>query len=203
MGMTNLPPDFITEWDAMKRRLAVLETNNRPAFQKTIAAEESRTSTSYGLMATPDQVQGVVLPTKGLIFVGYQALMKETVANFSEAAIFINGNQIQIQAVGQPIPIAAPVARVNANDGASVNIYKPIATENTGMGNASNATSVESGADVTTGQVLGAANDQGGVCTIFADPGVYDVSVRFKAGSGTVTVKNRQLWVWTMGFFGR
>ena len=35
---------------------------------------------------------------------------------------------------------------------------------------------------------------------VFAAAGTYDISVQFKASSGSVTVKNRKLWVWTMGF---
>lgn len=68
--------------------------------------------------------------------------------------------------------------------------------------------------DVATGQVLGAladsakpAGDQfgdaagaGGTCLIFAAAGVYTVSVQFKPASGSVTAKNRKLWVWTIGF---
>jgi hypothetical protein len=70
------------------------------------------------------------------------------------------------------------------------------------------------GGDATTGQVVGAGNGSvsyqnevrattsnlmmGGPCYIFAAAGTYVVSIQFKSTSGTVTVKGRKLWAWSM-----
>jgi surface-anchored protein len=36
----------------------------------------------------------------------------------------------------------------------------------------------------------------GGVCWIFAAAGTYKITVQFKASSGNVKVKERNLWAW-------
>lgn len=54
-------------------------------------------------------------------------------------------------------------------------------------------------ADSRLRDIAGSAN-QFGFVVLFAAAGTYDVSVQFKSSSGTVTAKERKLWVWTMGF---
>ena len=55
--------------------------------------------------------------------------------------------------------------------------------------------------DVTTGQIVNVGGSaSGGVVTVFAAAGTYDVSVQFLAVAGSVTVKERKLWVWVQGF---
>jgi hypothetical protein len=49
--------------------------------------------------------------------------------------------------------------------------------------------------EVTTGQVVGVVGSWGGFAVVFAAAGTYDVSVQFKSSVGSVTVKNRHLWV--------
>lgn len=183
-----------------------------------IATEESRTNTAYGLLATPDRVQNVVLPTDGLLLIGYQAQWKESVAAASRAAFFIGATQQKI-ATGfgsAPVPVAA------ATGGSPTNTYRALFSHLGGLGGSSSG----GAADVTTGQAIGLALSGatgsfwevdggvvglynpaasvavpvGGLCVIFAAAGTYDVSVQFKASSGSVTVKERKLWVWTMGF---
>jgi hypothetical protein len=45
------------------------------------------------------------------------------------------------------------------------------------------------------GQEYTADYGPGGVCYVFAAAGTYDVSVQFKASSGSITAKSRKLWV--------
>jgi len=147
-----------------------------------IPTSEARTNTAYGLLTTPDRVQAVVLPTDGLILVGYQALWKETVVAAASAALFLGSNQVAGAEVGN-------------TTGGTINVDKVLATHGGGL----SSSPVIASAQVTTGQLLGdPANAVGGFCTIFAAAGTYDVSVQFKASSGTVTVNSRKLWVTTM-----
>jgi hypothetical protein len=62
-----------------------------------IATSEARTNVAYGLLATPDQVTGVVVPYGAKLQISFQALWQETVAGAARAAIFIGSNQIKIQ----------------------------------------------------------------------------------------------------------
>jgi hypothetical protein len=155
------------------------------------ATSESRTNTAYGLLATPDRVQGIVLPAGCHLVISYQATWQESVNGGAAAAIFIGSNQLKY----------APVASNNAvlsetSIGAgSANVDKPLATNSLGLnGQAGNSTAYTG--DVTTGQVIGVNSPaNGNHVKAFADPGTYDISVQFKAASGSVTAKNRRLYV--------
>jgi hypothetical protein len=178
-----------------------------------VPGTDPRTNVAYGLMTTPDRVSNVVLPTNGLIVVAYQATWQESVAGAGRAAIFLGTNQQQCAAVGGPVTIAA------ATGSATATHDLPLFTMPTGLASSANQGSYTG--DVTTGQALAfarggsaypntqeisgavtseAALSVGGPTLIFAAAGTYDVSVQFKATSGTVTAKNRKLWVWTVGF---
>jgi hypothetical protein len=163
----------------------------------SVPASESRTNTAYGLMPTADQVAGVSLPTNGLLFVAYQATWQESVVNAGRAAIFLGANQLkQAQTTG-----SAPVVQETAlNAAPSANVAKPLVTTPNGLFGLAGDTTGYTG-DATTGQLVGVnANGLGGACVIFAAAGTYNVSVQFKASSGSVTVANRRLFVWTVGF---
>lgn len=185
-----------------------------------IATSESRTNVAYGLLTTPDRVQNVVMPTDGLIAVLYQATWQESVNGAARAAIFIGANQQTINAISGPLAVAA------ATTAAGGGTDHPLVSHPGGLGSLGSAAA--SGADVTTGQAVGlvayggtavplgvelggtvyqgVAPDAthaylyGGPCYIFAAAGTYDVSVQFKATSGSVTAKNRKLWVWSRYF---
>lgn len=161
-----------------------------------IATEESTASTSYTKLTTPDQVSSIVLPSNGLLFVGYQALWKNTVSSNSRAGIFLGANQVKYNSNN----IAAP-AVVEAPGGATTGNYQPLHTNSQGLFGAGTNTTA-SGSDVTTGQVIGNWSGAiGGYCAIFAAAGTYDVSIQYKNNAaGTLTAKERKLWVWTMGF---
>lgn len=161
-----------------------------------IATEESRTNTAYGTLTTPDQVSGVVMPTDGLIFVTYRALWKNSVASAASAAIFLGANRVAAaESAGAPT-----YGNTGATGGASVGVYSGLVTAGAGLVGGASGTG---DANVTTGQFVGVPVGtavDGGATVIFAAAGTYDVSVRFLATSGTVTVKDRRLWVWSMGF---
>src|ERR1044072_8357382 len=60
-----------------------------------VPGEETRSNTSYGLLATPDLVQNAVVPSCSLLIVGYQAWWKEAVLGAARAALFIGSNQLR------------------------------------------------------------------------------------------------------------
>lgn len=175
-----------------------------------IATPQARTDPAYGTLTTPDQVT-VTLPTNGLIRVFYQATWKESVDDTARAAIFIGANQLKVANTPGAITPQAQSARTITAGGPD--IYIPLASF--GMGLYSSASGIDDYQDVTTGQAIGIADDaatasnsrqdvggvsytappSGGPCYIFADAGVYTISIRFKSSSGSVTVKNRKLWV--------
>jgi hypothetical protein len=162
--------------------------------------------TGYGTLTTPDQVQSVVLPTDGLIFVAFQGMWKESVAGAARAAIFIGANQTKLAYENQTAPPSVEALINNAT-----NVYTPLASAPHGL--VSGDASAAYAGDATTGQMVGVEaarwheasgssqldRTTAGVAMIFADAGTYNVSVQFKVSSGTVTAKNRKLWCWTQG----
>jgi hypothetical protein len=164
-----------------------------------IATTESRSNVAYGTLTTPDQVSGLVLPTDGLIVVTYQATWQESVNGAARAAIFVGATQLKLA----DSTAAAPVVQEASLACGTANIDKPLSSHTAGLSGpigAPNAT-VYSG-DVTTGQLVGltGAGGASGAVSVFAAAGTYTVSVQFKSTSGSVTAKNRKLWVWTIGF---
>jgi hypothetical protein len=185
-----------------------------------ISATETRNNTAYGTLTTPDQVSGIVLPTDGLIAVLYQARWQESVIGASRAAIFIGSNQLQIQqsAAGR----GAGTQAASSSGSGIANTDTPLFTAAGGLYSLTPGGAYS--ADVTTGQVAGYVTNAGtgvdnlaaeigggiitmtggrvasGPCYIYAAAGTYTISVQFKATSGTVTAKDRHLWVWTLGF---
>ena len=172
-----------------------------------VSTEQARTNTAYGTLTTPDSVSGVTLPTNGLLFIAYQATWKESVAGAARAAIFLGANQAKIPVLSSVS--GAPVeqeTRLSTSGGA--NTYVTLFSYPNGLMSQEAPVNAYTG-NVTTGQIIGRGNNpdvteepynHGGVCAVFAAAGTYTVSVQFKATSGTVTAKNRNLWVWTLGF---
>ena len=160
-----------------------------------IPTSESTTSTTYTKLATPDEVT-VVLPTKGLLAVAYQALWRNTVASNARAAIFLGPNQLK-----GGVGTGAPVAQERAGP-AEVNDDALLFTHSNGLGM---NPGVGAATEVTTGQVVGVdaatVAGLGGHCEIFAAAGTYTVSIQVKNNAaGTLTVSKRHLWVWAAGF---
>lgn len=158
-----------------------------------IPAEQTRTNATLGKLTTADEVANVVLPTEGLIFVAYQALWKCTDPIAASAAIFLNSTQLKETSSTAAYPLEDATTQ-----GSNTNVYGPLTTCSVGLQNSIGASAPAS--DAVTGQILGIGSLSGGPCTIFADAGTYTVSVQFAAVTGTVSVKERKLWVWTMGF---
>lgn len=159
-----------------------------------IATEETRNNTAYGTLTTPDQVSNIVMPTDGLIVVAYQALWKSSVSGAGSAAIFVGANQL-VTADGN----GAPGAEAAEAATGGTTSYATLATAFYGLAGGVAPSSAET--LVTTGQtVKNALSGAGGVVHIFAAAGTYDISVQFKASSGSVTAKERKLWVWTESF---
>lgn len=158
-----------------------------------ISTTETRTNTAYGTLTTPDQVSNVVLPSTGVLVIALQATWQESVDGAARAAVFIGANQLQAAFGGGP-------AVQEASNGGAVAIDRALATHSLGLGSSAGGSSASAHTgDVTTGQVLGTVSTldggAGGPCYVFAAAGTYTVSVQFKSSSGSVTAKNRKLWV--------
>lgn len=160
-----------------------------------IAASESTSATTYAFnnLTTPDRITQIVLPTDGLLIVGYHAIWQNTVASNAKAAVFIGANQIKRDQGG------GATAVQEATGNATINIDVPLASSFDGLVGASSASA--GAAEVTTGQILSQAGSTGGWVEVFLAAGTYDVSVQYKnVAAGTLTAKNRHLWVETRDY---
>lgn len=164
-----------------------------------IATSESRTNTAYGMLTTPDRVQNVVLPTDGLILVAFQALWQQSIGGTAKAAIFLGANQLRFAST---VSGTNQLAEAQMGSGSATDV--PLFSYAGGL--FGSAQSANAATDVTTGQIVGGEISStagvlgGGFCAIFAAAGTYDVSVQFKASSGSVTARNRKLWVRALTF---
>lgn len=172
-----------------------------------IPDEQFRENVAYGMLGTPDRIQGLELPGPGFFVLGFQALWKAAGGNKARAAIFLDGtpgggtlNQVKMAQAGAVPLTAIPEAQA----GGVNNMYQPLASAAFGLH--SGGSSGPAGSDVTTGQVLGMAQEggvgfEGGLCVIFAAAGTYDISIQFKSlDASRVTVKERKLAIWTKEF---
>lgn len=153
-----------------------------------IATEQERTNVAFGNLTTPDEVKSVVLPENGLIVIGYQAKFKSSGSGTGSAAIFLGANQLKVQTVTAP--------KVQEAKTVGTAEFFLVATSN---GGGLETATGNPGADVTTGQLLGSGNTIAGLSYVFAAAGTYNISVQFKATSGSVTAKERKLWVGVIG----
>jgi len=142
-----------------------------------IATEQTRESASFGTLSTPDEITGVVLPTNGLILIRFLAVFKSSVGEAGEVGLFLGSNQI--------------VAANGVNAGAHTTSTVFRLTYTTGTTEAM----LVSG---TTTSVVSTGLSVQTLC-ISAAAGTYAVSAKFKASSGSVTAKERQLHVGVLG----
>lgn len=143
-----------------------------------IATEESTTSGAFTTLATPDRVSGIVMPTDGLIFVLFRANVKQTGMTGTPAVtITINGNTI------------AYISGTALTADVTFTAYGFAYTN--GLRLISDGAAV---ADVTTGQAVGIP------IPVFAAAGTYTIEAKYAAGGGTITARNRKLWVWAQGY---
>jgi hypothetical protein len=143
---------------------------------KVIATEESRTNTEFGFLTTEDKIENVVLPENGLITISYRTIIKSSVAAAGRVALFLGSNQIKNAQGNAVVEQATETSFSTANtsqNGFTLNGF----TE-----------------DVTSGQI--AVN---GAWEVYAAAGTYTVGAKYKATSGSVTAKNRKLWVRVLG----
>jgi hypothetical protein len=184
----NLDADNLSPAEAVRLGLSVPGTVRRG--KSIIATEEARTNTAYGLLATPDRVSSVVVPADGLLAVKYSALVKNSVDSAARVAIFVGATQQQ-----KPSGTGAPV--VEDSSGVVSTDYGWIATAPGAIVFAQQWSSLGGAGDATR---PAAPLYVGGPVYIEVPAGTYDVSVQYAATSGTVTAKERKLWVWGMGF---
>jgi hypothetical protein len=184
---------------ALKAVLGVSDGITARRGKSIIPATESRTNVAYGTLTTPDQVS-VTLPQDGLIAVAYQATWQESVSGAARAGIFVGANEVVVApstaVTGAP---SATSPEGNPTSASFPNTDLALSSYPGGLKSETENSTAYTG-DVTTGQVVGLAGGNGGPCYIFAAAGTYAVSIQFKSSSGSVTVKNRKLWVWTLGF---
>lgn len=164
---------------------------------KIIATEQSRNNESFGLLGTPDEIPSVVVPTDGLLLVGYSASVKSANSGAARAAIFLGANQLKIA------PWTEGTAPIKQEAEGNVGILSFSKVFSTATGLRFNSVGAYSG-DVTTGQLIGAnsaSSGVGGMTAIFAAAGTYNVSVQYRAGNpgGEVWAKERKLWVAVLG----
>ena len=170
---------------AVSEELGLSETGVVRRGKSIVATEESRTNVAYGTLTTPDQVANVVVPTDGLLWVNFRALVKTSVGSAGSVALFIGANQAKT-----PAGSGAPgVVAVSA--GSQVNDYNWVYT---GSATLASATGAGDATSVTTGLIAATP------LAIEVAAGTYTVSVQYLASSGSITAKERKLWVWTMGF---
>lgn len=157
-----------------------------------ITAEESRTNAAYGLLATPDRVQNITVPADGLLLIAYRALVKQSVLNAARVAIVVGANELK-----QPSGSGAPVVYPNEL-GPYVNDYNWLLTAPPTPASSSGLVLIadEGNSSVGGGSPLVGAQ----FIAVEVAAGTYDVSVQFKASSGSVTAKERKLWVEARGY---
>lgn len=205
LANAGVTPDKLST--TLAQYLGITNAANTGRGKSIIATTESRTNVAYGTLTTPDQVTGIVLPTDGLITVAYQATWQESVNAAASAALFVGANQLVGAMVNAAAPSTGGVSVASIGCGTAA-IDKPLTTYAGGLLSSQGFVSATAyGPDVTTGQLLGqniltptVLIPAGGTVGIFAAAGTYTISVQFKSTSGSLTVKNRKLWVWTTGF---
>lgn len=186
--------DHFNLHSSTKDKLGLTDATTVRRGKSIIATEESRTNVAYGLMTTPDRVQNIVLPADGLLVVAFQGMWKNSVSTAGRAAIIVGVNQLKVVTSAGVAPVVT-----EASGNSVINTYRPISTNPAGLAAASSATAYTG--DVTTGQAIAPGGSEiPGITYIFAAAGTYDISIQWAATSGSVTVKERKLWVWTMGF---
>lgn len=176
-----------------ENKLDVSEVKFKWYTPKSIITEQPRESTSYGFLPTEDKIESVVVNENAILLVGYQALWKSSVSAAGLAAIFIDNNQLKIAPSGGGAPV---VQAATQPGGSNVNFINLGSTPNGLLAGASNS----GNAFVTTGQVITPSESfYAGFAPIQLAAGTYTIGVKYKAASGSVTAKERKLWVATLG----
>lgn len=165
---------------ALKEAVETLQTEFGAAVKpvtwytpKIIATEETRENVAFGTLTTKDEITGVVVPSNGKLIVNYRAKAKSSVAGAGRIALFLGAT-----AIGSPTN-AAMEGKIEGT------AFGTLRTE----GNALTFAEAIGTPDVSTGFVIGTALE------VSVAAGTYVVSAQYKASSGSVTAKERKLWV--------
>lgn len=179
--------------DAVLEKMSLNDGATIRRGKSIIVTSESRTNTAYGTLTTPDQVANVVVPANALLAVYYHATWEQSASTAARAAIFLGSNQVKLATA------AGSAAVQEASIGGTTS---PDVLMGTYGGGLISMTAGFYTGDVTTGQIVGGAwaTQSPGFAMIFVAAGTYTVSVQFKASAGSVTVKNRKLFVSTVAF---
>lgn len=140
---------------------------------KVIATEQSTSSTSYTYLTSEDKIEGVVVPENGKVVVTYLAAWKSSVESAGRAALFA-GSNIVVGTRSQPEAVALTsfLALSTSFDAT----YQPLV----------------SGASLTSVPTTGIAIPS---VDVYLPAGTYTIGVKYRATSGSVTAKERKLWV--------
>ena len=147
------------------------------------AAEQTTNSVTAVELGPPDRCSGIVVPEDGLLKVVFRALVKDT--GSGAVLLYVDSTTVKIVALS-----AAPATQEGPITDSE---YQFVVSHGGGLGSMGVGSSAASDG-VTTGLIAGSE------CVIHGLPaGTYDVSVRYKAG-GTLSAKDRRLWVWSQAF---
>lgn len=164
----------ISGTSAIRRGVSLIETN------------DTLTSTTYAYTSTPDKVSNIVLETSGLIAVSFMAKSwTSSVSAAGSAALFIGSNQVQRAASGAAYAVTSATSTATS----SFSLYM----DSSGL--------LATGSAALSTGAFPSPRALGGVSYFAADAGTYDVGIKYKSTSGSITVNGtRILRVWTLNF---
>jgi hypothetical protein len=206
--------------DALDAHLAVPGAGFAAAGKSIINTAEVCTNGVYDFLGTDDVVNGITMPTDGLLAIWYKAQWRYDGNGGGRAAVFLNNTQLQMAHGAANSPNVQ-----SAFTGGTSGKYAVLSTFEGGLAALTARDDVASG-DVSTGQIVGGASDFtwdllaevgteagtiaentrvyfGGPVWVFAAAGTYNVGVKFKrtgAVGASITVRNRKLWVASLAF---
>lgn len=175
-----------------------------------VATEQGTASSTYTLLATPDRVQNLILPTDGMIMVWAHVGIRRA-SSQGRVGLFLNNEQVRATPPVQGPNLFEEVVLTDSFFGTS---DRYISTAGRLYAPQSGFDSDDAYAPATTGHRLGFGQVSTGdpalqgeavggapIC-IFAAAGTYDVSLRFRrtGGSGNLSAFNRRLWAWAVRF---
>jgi len=170
-----------------------------------VTAVETRSSSTLGVLGTPDRVSAISHPTGGIMRIGFSAMYKLTPGiaastHRGAAAIFIGGTQLgerrQQQNVGVQQAVLADQTTVTHG------FWTPIGTAPYGLVADMTSSSAGDTASVATGEVIGGYRTEAGLLSggghmdVWAPAGIYDIEVRYSStDANAIQFKDRRLWV--------
>lgn len=153
---------------------------------------ESTASTVYTTLATPDRVTDIVVPTDGILRIGFRALWylgAPFAVNLGFAAIFIDGVQLQKHGAN-----GYQAQEATFFGGTTATVFCRLHSSAEGIQTTNNQLG---GATIALPQAVPSTGNVGGELLVRVPAGTYTVEVKYKDVSGThgVGVQSRRLWV--------